>query len=226
MSKKDLNKVIVALDLPREKEIKKIVNALYPQVKKFKVGLITYSACGPEIIRWIKKKGAEVFLDLKFFDIPNTMIEAAKIAVDNKVWAFTVHIKAGKQALTLLKQAVFEYAKEKKVKAPLIVGVTELTSAQASLKKVMSLAKIAHESDLEAVVCSVWEAARIKEEFDLVTITPGIRPALVDDQKRVAAFSDVLEQGADYCVVGRPIVKQKDPLAAAFALVGVKKDKP
>lgn len=220
MNRKYLKKIIVALDLPDEKKVKKIVTCLSPDISAFKVGLITYMACGPSILSWLKKKKARVFLDLKFYDIPNTMIEAAKLAVDHGVWAFTVHTRAGKEPLQKLKDAVYEYARKKKVSPPLIVGVTELTSNKVSLKKVIDLARIAHESNLEAVVCSVWEAKAIKEEFDLMTITPGIRAAKTDDQERVATFADVLDQKADYCVVGRPIVKARDPLQAACDLVG------
>ena len=99
------------------------------------------------------------------------------------------------------------------------MGVTELTSKKASLKNVMRLAGLAHESNLEAVVCSVWEARKIKEEFDLITITPGIRNAADDDQKRVATVCDAIGEGVDYFVVGRPVVKAKDCLCAAQALI-------
>jgi orotidine-5'-phosphate decarboxylase len=217
--KEDFKKIIVALDLPREKEIKKVVGALYPYITKFKVGLITYTSCGPDMVKWIKKQGADVFLDLKFFDIPNTMNEAAKNIVDQDVWAFTVHCKAGGESLLSLKDTVFNYAQKRGVTPPLLVGVTELTSKKASLSQVMRLARVAHKSDLEAIVCSVWEARKVKEEFDLITITPGIRTACTDDQKRVATFADVLREGADYCVVGRPIVKAKDYLKAVKELI-------
>lgn len=223
MSEKGLKKVIVALDLPSPRRIKTLAAALLPQVTMFKVGLITYTACGPEIISWIGKKGGRVFLDLKFFDIPNTMIEAAKLAVDMGVWGFTVHCRAGREALRALKGEVFDHARKKKIAQPLIAGVTELTSQKAPLSSVLKLARVAHESDLDAVVCSVWEARRIKEEFDLVTITPGIRSIKSDDQQRIATFADACREGADYCVVGRPIVKAEDPLAAACELVGNKK---
>lgn len=209
------DKLIVALDLSREREIKKVVDSLYPKVRKFKVGLIPYIALGPGIIRWIRKKGADVFLDLKFFDIPNTMLEAAKLALSLEVWAFTVHLKAGKASLTFLRERLKEEAEARGIKRPLILGVTELTSKKASLNKVLSLAKIASESNLDGVICSVWEAEKIKNNFGLITVTPGIRKKKIDDQERVATVKDALKASSDYFVVGRPIVKEKDPLKAA-----------
>ena len=100
-----------------------------------------------------------------------------------------------------------------------MVGVTELTSRQASLSKVVSLAKVAYESKLDAVVCSVWEARRIKDDFGLLTITPGIRNKAGDDQRRVATIEDALREGVDYFVVGRPIVGEKNPLKAAQGIL-------
>ncbi len=209
------DKLIVALDLSREREIKKVVDSLYPKVRKFKVGLIPYTALGPGIIRWIRKKGADVFLDLKFFDIPNTMLEAAKIALDLEIWAFTVHLKAGKGPLKFLEEKLKEEAEAKGRKRPLILGVTELTSKRTSLNKVLSLAKIAYESNLDGVICSVWEAKQIKDRFRLIAVTPGIRKVKADDQKRTATVKEAVSMGSDYFVVGRPIVKEKDFLKAA-----------
>jgi orotidine-5'-phosphate decarboxylase len=219
LSKLVWRKLIVALDTPKEREIKKIVSSLFPKVKKFKVGLIPYLACGPKIVKWIKAVGADVFLDLKFFDIPNSMVEASRVALDMGVWAFTVHLRAGKEALGVLSKRLKEEAKKTRRKSPLIVGITELTSQKASLNKVVNLAKIAYESELDGVVCSVWEAKRLKDKFDLITITPGIRKAQRDDQKRIATPQDALREGVDYFVVGRPIIREKDYLKAAEELL-------
>jgi orotidine-5'-phosphate decarboxylase len=216
------NKLIVALDLNSERKIKEVVYALEGKVKKYKVGLVAYTKFGPKIIRWIKKKKADVFLDFKLFDIPNTMIETVKNFLDLDIWAFTVHIKAGKRSLKLLKEEILKEAKKRKVEPPLIFGVTELTSQKTTLKKVLSLAKIASEANLDGVVCSVWEAREIKEKFKLLTITPGIRKKKTDDQKRVATVKDAFRNKVDYFVIGRPIIKEKDYLKAAEEILNLK----
>ncbi|MCP4653073.1 MAG: orotidine-5'-phosphate decarboxylase [Candidatus Omnitrophica bacterium] len=209
-------KLIVALDLKSQDEIKKVIEVLAPQVKKFKIGLVAYTKFGPEIIKWVKEQGGEIFLDFKLYDIPNTMAETAKNFVDLDVWAFTVHLKSGREALEILKKKISDYAKEKSKKAPLLIGVTELTSTNASIEKVLELARIGKQSDVDGVVCSVWEAKQIKEALGLLTITPGIRPKQTsDDQKRAATVKSALENKADYFVVGRPIVLENDYLKAA-----------
>ena len=210
------NKLIVALDLTSEAKIKKAISDLSPKVKKFKVGLIAYTKFGSQIIKWAKRKGAQIFLDFKLYDIPNTMIETAKNFIDLDVWAFTVHIKAGEEALKALKKEITKEARRRKKKRPLIIGVTELTSKKASLAQVLKLAKVAKRSNLDGVVCSVWEAKAIKDKLGLCTITPGIRKKKTgDDQKRVATVKEALARKADYFVVGRPIVKEKNKLLAA-----------
>jgi orotidine-5'-phosphate decarboxylase len=217
------NKLIVALDLTSERKTKEVINVLEGKVKKYKVGLIAYTKFGPKIVKWIKEKKADVFLDFKLFDIPNTMIEVAKNFLDLDIWAFTVHIKAGKMSLRLLKEEILKEVKKRKKKPPLIFGVTELTSQKTTLKKILNLAKVAYQANLDGVVCSVWEAKKIKEEFGLLTITPGIRKRKTeDDQKRVATVKDALRNKVDYFVVGRPIIKEKDYLKAAKEILDIK----
>ena len=215
MDKQLWDKLIVALDLSKEKDIKQTVTQLLPRVTKFKVGLIPYTVCGPKIIQWIHNKGAEVFLDLKFFDIPHTMGEAAKLLLEMDVWAFTMHLKVGTEVLKYIKSQLVKESKRRKCQLPLIVGVTELTSHKVPLRKVLKLAGDAHESGIDAVVCSVWESRQIKEKFNLLTITPGIRQKACDDQKRVATVREALQEGVDYFIIGRPIIREKDPRAAA-----------
>lgn len=215
-TQKAWDKLIVALDLTSEAQIKRVISSLSPKVKKFKVGLISYTRFGPEVVRWAREKGADIFLDFKLYDIPNTMVETAKAFVDLEVWAFTVHLKAGRETLQILKKEISKYAKARKKRRPLIIGVTELTSSKSSLRDILKLAKIASVSKIDGVVCSVWEAAKIKKELKLKTITPGIRKkAAADDQKRVATVGDALKAGVDGFVVGRPIIKQKNYLKAA-----------
>jgi len=210
------NKLIVALDVRSEKKCKRVIAALAPPVTVFKIGPIAYFKSGPAIIEAVTKKGARVFLDFKFYDIPNTMLEAAKNFIDMNIWAFTVHIKAGVAPLAFLRQELANEAKRKRKPRPLIVGVTELTSQLASRQAVLKLASLAKQARLDGVVCSVWEAKAIKERYGLMTITPGIRhKASGDDQRRVATAQDALKEKADYFVVGRPIVGAKDYRKAA-----------
>jgi orotidine-5'-phosphate decarboxylase len=214
------DKLIVALDVIEEAKIKEVVSSLYPRVKKFKIGLIAFSRFGPSIVNWINNVGAHVFLDFKLYDIPHTMSETAKSFLDLNVWAYTVHVRAGEVALRTVKKEVADAAEKKRKKAPLIIGVTELTSEKASLDSVMDFARLAKLSGLDGVVSSVWEAKMIKESLGLLTITPGIRVAACgDDQKRIATFKDVLTQQVDFCVVGRPIIEAKDYVQAASAII-------
>ena len=210
------NKLIVALDVVCEKEFKKIISQLSPKVKIFKVGPIAYFKLGPKTIDWVNKQGAKVFLDFKLYDIPHTMLETAKNFTDIGVWAFTVHTKAGIEALSFLKKELSLYAKKRKKKCPLIVGVTELTSNKVSIAQVMKLAEVAERCNIDGVVASVWEAKEIKNKFNLKVITPGIRNKTAnDDQRRVASVKDAIKQGADYFVVGRPIIKARNYMKAA-----------
>ena len=217
--KKPWNKLIVALDLTSEKDLKRALRLLSPKIKKFKVGLIPYTKFGPQVIKWAKKYKVQVFLDFKLFDIPNTMVEVAKGLVDLGVWAFTVHIKAGQESLAILKKEMTKYARRKKKRVPLVIGVSELTSQKASKLKVLALAKVAKQAKIDGVVCSVWEAKAIKKNYNLLTITPGIRKKTCDDQRRVATVSDALREGVGYFVVGRPIVKKRNLLSAAEEII-------
>lgn len=210
----------MALDVTSGKKCKKIISALTPDITVFKVGPIAYFKLGPAVIREVAKSGARVFLDFKLYDIPNTMLEAAKNFIDMDVWAFTVHIKVGLSALSFLRQELDKAAKQKNKRRPLIVGITELTSQDASPAAVFRLAALAKKAQLDAVVCSVWEAQKIKKRYGLMTITPGIRQRKSgDDQKRIATVQEALKQQVDYFVVGRPIIGAKDYRKAAEELL-------
>jgi len=219
--------LILALDVDSDKQALHFVNLLYPKVKIFKVGLQLYTACGPRIIRDIRKVGAEVFLDLKFNDIPNTMVNAAKEALKYKVAMFTVHTLAGPTAL----KGVVRICRRSKTK---VLGVTILTSLcghflkDLGIKRTLSsevlyLAKMAKRCGLDGVVSSVQEAALLRKEMPkkFIIITPGIRPDSpgVDDQKRTATTKEAIHAGSDFLVVGRPILEAKDPLSTTQALL-------
>lgn len=214
---KDFSKLIVALDLGDKRKIKNVVLKLAPLGVKFKVGFFAYIKFGPALVKEIIKSGAEVFLDLKLYDIPNTMCTAGAAITELGCWAFTVHIKAGHEALSAVRKEITLAAKKFKVKRPLILGVSELTSINAGVARVLKLVDIAAKAELDGVIASPWEAKEIKKKYNLKVVTPGIRPAGAgsDDQKRIATAQFAFSHGADYIVVGRQIIGSKDYALAA-----------
>lgn len=213
-------KIILALDVDNHRQAMRWVKLLYPQVKIFKVGLQLYTACGPKIIADIRKAGAEVFLDLKFNDIPNTMVKAARAAIKYGVAMLSVHTLSGPRALK-------EVACACRLSRTKILGVTILTSIcprflqDLGIKRrfsdeVLYLAKMAKRCGLDGVVCSAQEAGIIRRSLgrDFLIITPGIRPnsATSDDQRRRATAREAVQAGSDFLVVGRPILEAKEPI--------------
>ena len=215
MQKLNKAKVILALDVDTFKEAKDFVDKLYPKIKIFKVGSHLFTAYGPKIIELLHKKGAEVFLDLKYLDIPNTVASAVAAAVKLKVKMLTLHISGGEEMLEAAVAAARRQAKASKSTRPLLIGVTVLTSQTAKAGKVLALAKQGIACGLDGVVCSAQEAValrgKIKNKF--VIITPGIRPDNLnkDDQRRIATVSEAIKAGSDFLVIGRPILKSPDP---------------
>ncbi len=212
--------IILALDVDNHKEAMHWVRLLYPQVKIFKVGLQLFTACGPKIIQDIRKAGAEVFLDLKFNDIPHTMANAAKEALKYKAAMFTVHALSGPLAL----KAVVKACRKSRTK---VLAVTLLTSICGHFLKdlgirrkisdeVLYLAKMAKRCGVGGVVCSAQETRMLRKELgkNFIIVTPGIRPkaAAKDDQQRVATASEAVQAGSNFLVIGRPILEAKDPL--------------
>ncbi|MCM8787491.1 MAG: orotidine-5'-phosphate decarboxylase [Candidatus Omnitrophica bacterium] len=209
------NRLIVALDLDDKRKIRSLVKSLQPEGFKFKVGLISFTKFGPSLVKELINQNIDVFLDLKLFDIPNTMCKTARIITQMGCWAFTVHIKAGKQALEAIREEVEKVAKDKNIKKPLILGVTELTSKRISSLKVLKLAKIALNSGLDGVICSAKDLKLLKAKIknkNFLFVTPAIRLEKIksDDQKRTATLKEAKKQGADYMVIGRPILEAKN----------------
>jgi len=229
------DKLIVALDVDTLEKAEKIVDILSGRVKFYKIGSQLFTAYGPKAVEMVASKNAEVFLDLKYHDIPNTVYAAATSAsaicitsvpvaagadiasnIKPAVFMMTVHIQGG---IDMLKKAV-DGASHKsgqlKIRRPFIVGITRLTSEESGREEVLSAARVAKESGLDGVVCSALEAKKIREEFGekFIIVTPGIRPkgSPVNDQKRVTTAKEAIEAGANYIVVGRPILEAKDPL--------------
>lgn len=205
-------KLILALDVDNFNKAKYFVNLVYPKVKIFKVGPQLFLSCGSKIIEFIHKKGAQVFLDLKFFDIPNTVAQACRKACDLGVEMLSLHIQGGPE---MLKAAVKVTKKKTKTKRPLILGVTLLTSVNQR-PKVKELSKIAKEAKLDGIICSAKEARPFRNNLgeNFLIVTPGIRPSGFSsyDQKRTTTPGEAALSGADYLVVGRPILEAKDPL--------------
>jgi len=223
---KHANKLIVALDFDSKYKALQAVDHLKGNVKLFKVGLELFSVCGPEIVSGIKEKGCEVFLDLKFHDIPNTVEKASRVVSGLGAFMFNVHALGGLEMMKRAKAAAGDRSK--------VIAVTILTSAdENALKKcginvniedeVINLAALAKEAGLDGVVASAKEASRIRKSLgkDFLIVVPGIRPWLgeADDQKRVATPLEAVSAGADYIVVGRPITAAVDPMKAAQDII-------
>ncbi len=234
------DKLIVALDVSTLDEAKRFVDILYPTVKIFKVGSQLFTAYGPEAVKIIGEKGGRVFLDLKFHDIPNTIRNAVLSgtsvscilstphpdlhkniaeAIQYPVFMITVHTEGGKEMMQYAVEGAEKRSKELNIRRPFIVGVTVLTSEAAdngTSRLVMERAHLAKSAGLDGVVCAVSEAAMVRKAFgeEFIIVTPGIRPAGMQkaDQKRIATAKEAIGAGANYIVVGRPILEAKDPL--------------
>lgn len=224
MQKLSNPQIILALDVDTIEEAKKFVDSLYPKINIFKVGSHLFTAYGPKVIEMLHKKGAQVFLDLKYFDIPNTVAKAVAAAARLKVKMLTLHISGGKEMLEAAVVSAEAQARASKVARPLLIGVTVLTSKSAKIEEVLALTKTGINCGLDGVVCSVAEAAilRGKIKNDFIIVTPGIRSndSVKDDQKRIATISQAVKAGSDFLVIGRPILKARDPLTTAEELSG------
>lgn len=210
--------IILALDVDTIALARQFVDRLYPKIKIFKVGAQLFTSCGPEIIELIRARGAEVFLDLKFFDIPNTVSRAVAAAARLGVKMLTLHILGDEEMLGAAVLEAENEAKKLDKPRPLLIGVTVLTSKEAASSDVLTLAKIGLECGLDGVVCSAREAAYLRQEIkkDFLIVTPGIRigSQARHDQKRVVTVKEAVEAGSNFLVVGRPILEVKDPLSA------------
>ena len=207
--------LILALDVDTLESAKDFVDKLYPKIKIFKVGSHLFTAYGPKVIEMLHKKGAEAFLDLKYFDIPNTVAKAVAAATRQKVKMLTLHISGGVEMIQAAVFAAKAQADAISVNRPLLIGVTILTSSLAKPKDVLALAKKGIANGLDGLVCSAGEAALIRNKIkkSFIIITPGIRPDYAaDDQKRTATVKQAIKAGSDFLVIGRPILKSKDPL--------------
>ncbi|AVM67844.1 orotidine-5'-phosphate decarboxylase [Lachnospiraceae bacterium oral taxon 500] len=218
--------VIVALDFPSAQQALAFTEK-FDQPIFVKIGMELFYAAGPSIVETIKQQGHKVFLDLKFHDIPNTVAGATKSCLNLGADIMNLHAGGGSKMMQAAAEAVKEYPAANK---PLLIAVTQLTSTSADMLReellitakmedtVLAYAQNAKNSGLDGVVCSALEVRRIKDSLgeDFITVTPGIRPAdaEVGDQARVVTPQMARELGSDYIVVGRPITKAADPVAA------------
>ncbi len=218
------NPIVVALDFDNKKQTLELVERLDPKRCRLKVGKELFTSEGPQLVEALQNKDFDVFLDLKFHDIPNTTAKAVATAAKMGVWMVNVHASGGQRMMEAAQEALVGFKQK-----PLLIAVTVLTSMEqtdlagvgldiAPQLQVERLAKLAQNSGLDGVVCSAQEAVSLKalcgKDFNLVT--PGIRPsfAVQGDQRRIMTPSQAIEAGVDYMVIGRPITQAKDPIEA------------
>ncbi len=226
------NKIIFALDVDTLKDIDCLAEKLSSKVGMFKVGKELFTSAGPAAVEAVKKHGGEVFLDLKYHDIPNTVAQAMLAAGRLGVKLSNLHALGGPEMMEKASLAVRKEFSESE--RPRLLAVTILTSStQATLQAVgiehpveemvVRLAKLAKESGMDGVVASPLEIEAIRAACgpDFLIVTPGVRPsfAAVDDQKRIMTPAEAVKAGADYLVIGRPIAKAADPIQAAELIV-------
>ena len=222
-------KIIVALDFPSQGPALALTDQLDPAKCRLKVGKELFTRSGPELIKSLQGRGFDVFLDLKFHDIPNTTSAAVAAAADLGVWMVNVHASGGEKMMVACRERLESFGADK----PLLIAVTVLTSmsdadlagigiTDSAEAQVSRLAALTRNCGLDGVVCSAQEAPRLKAEqgADFQLITPGIRPLSADkgDQQRIMTPTDALKAGSDYLVIGRPITQTSDPLAALEAI--------
>lgn len=227
-------KLIVALDYPSAEEAMVVVEELKNHVALFKVGLQLFSNQGPPVVKALLDQGANVFLDLKYHDIPNTAAKAAIAAARLGVSMMNFHCLGGKKMLSQVSKEVSAFCAENSIKKPALIGVTVLTSLNDDdiqeigivnrvMEEVKHLSGIAKESGLNGVVASPHEIETIKKHCgqDFLVVTPGIRPlwSRKNDQERITTPAEAVKRGADYIVVGRPITGSLNRKEAAERII-------
>ena len=211
--------IIIPLDLEYDKAIK-LAELFDPKSCRLKVGSQLFTSSGPRIIKDLQSLGFDIFLDLKFHDIPNTVSEAVKVAADLGVWMVNVHVSGGSSMLESARKALSSYRNP-----PLLIGVTMLTSLSNEdvkeigisdiSEKVIQLALLAKRNELDGIVCSPREVKVIKELCgkEFIAVTPGIRTKKMnDDQSRVSTPKEAINNGSDFLVIGRPVIESSNPL--------------
>ena len=217
--------IIIALDFPTGDKTLQFLDLLDPNLCRVKIGKELFTASGPQLVRKIIDRGFDVFLDLKFHDIPNTVARASKVAADLGIWMFNIHASGGRTMMEAARESIDSLGNQR----PLLIGVTVLTSF---LKKdleqtgihsypedqVSKLAFLARDSGLDGVVCSAAETKLLRSQIDdkFCLVTPGIRRPedAIGDQKRIIGPAEAIQNGSNYLVVGRPITSADSPNGA------------
>ncbi len=224
-----LTPIIVALDFPSRDAAMALAERLDPKLCRVKVGKELFTRSGPAVVEALQAMGFEVFLDLKFHDIPNTTAMAVRAAAELGVWMVNVHCSGGLRMMAACRETLDRSTGPK----PLLIGVTVLTSLEREdlagigldvepQEQVLRLAALAASAGLDGLVCSAQEAPALKiAQPDLQLVTPGIRPAgsALDDQRRILTPAQALQAGSDYLVIGRPISQAADPARALSEIV-------
>lgn len=225
------SKIVVALDYADAKSALALVDRLDPSLCKLKVGKELFTAAGPNFVEQLVNKQYDVFLDLKFHDIPNTVAKACQAAANLGVWMVNVHASGGQPMMQAAREGLDKAFGNQ---APLLIAVTVLTSMDAATlqtlgvqrslpEQVLALATLTQQAGLDGVVCSAQEASMLRnalgKEFCLVT--PGIRlkDSVQDDQTRIVTPEDAIALGASYLVIGRPITQAADPIVALNTII-------
>ncbi|WP_312606407.1 orotidine-5'-phosphate decarboxylase [Kosakonia cowanii] len=221
--------VVVALDYANRDSALAFVDRIDPRDCRLKVGKEMFTLFGPQFVRELQQRGFDIFLDLKFHDIPNTTAHAVKAAADLGVWMVNVHASGGARMMTAAKEALLPFGAD----APLLIAVTVLTSMEASdlqdigitatpAEHAERLARLTQQCGLDGVVCSAQEAVRFKSELGQAfkLVTPGIRPQGSDagDQRRIMTPEQALQAGVDYMVIGRPVTQSAEPAQTLKAI--------
>lgn len=222
--------IVVALDYENQADALNLVSQLDPSLCRLKVGKEMFTHFGPQFVTALQQRHFDVFLDLKFHDIPNTVAKAVKAAADLGVWMVNVHASGGSRMMVAAKEALVGFGAAR----PKLIAVTVLTSMEqvdllelgitlTPAEQVLKLATLTATAGLDGVVCSAQEAQVLKNQFGSAfqLVTPGIRPAdsAADDQRRVMTPSAAKQAGVDYMVIGRPITKASNPLTSLQKIV-------
>lgn len=215
-------RIIVALDFSSAEEALRLAQKLKPHLCRLKVGKELFTAAGPQLIEKLMAMDFEIFLDLKFHDIPNTVANACKAAVSLGVWMINVHALGGRKMLAAARDSI-PHGSTKLIAVTLLTSMDQNDIADIGLQGepnqiVLRLAKLTKDCGLDGVVCSALEAVNLRQQFgdDFYLVTPGIRPAVsqANDQKRITTPEQAIRNGANYLVIGRPITQASDPLLA------------
>lgn len=222
-------RIIVALDYPDQASVFAFADKVSPELCRLKIGKEVFTHSGPALVRALVDRGFDVFLDLKFHDIPTTVAKAVSAALDLGVWMVNVHALGGARMMSAARQALDTHGGDSRLIAVTVltsmedVDLRELGISMPSAQLVTHLAKLAKGCGLDGVVCSAREAKLITQSCGehFLKVTPGIRPAVslpADDQRRTLSPAEAIAQGSSYLVVGRPVTQSPDPVTTLLAM--------